>query len=397
MRFAGAWLRRGLLGLVALFGVLLLVLLGTFGYLQIESRKAVTLPAPTGPYPVGRTIYDWTDHTRLDPFSPRGQSARELSVWAWYPARVPRGAQRASYLPPAWQQAFQGSDFLHTRADAVTTHAWANVPVVNGGPALPVLAFMPGFGRVAADYTTLAEELASQGYVVFAVNPTYLSDAVVLGAGRVIKANRQLAAKVDSESARGPIAGEVTEVEAADLRFAVDQAQELNRTAGGRFAQRLDTSRIGFLGHSIGGSSATRGCELDSRCAGAVNLDGAVFGPVVTEGIHKPYLFLGEDPSISPPPKAELRGVVRGMPAGEDQMLSMRGAGHMNFADMGVMYKFPPNQLGLIGPIDGARALTIVRAYLRAFFGSHLRGTPSPLLSDQASPFPEISVVTGVA
>jgi dienelactone hydrolase len=395
MRLVWKWLRRGLLGLAALISVFLLVLLAMFGYLQIESRQTVTLPAPTGPYQVGRTIYEWTDQARPDPFSPQGQSPRELSVWAWYPARSPRGARHAAYLPSVWQRAFQGDDFMHTRADAVTTHSWEDVPVANAEDPFSVLVFMPGFGRVAADYTTLAEDLASQGYVVFAINPTYLSDEVVLGHGRVVPANAQVAETIDNARAREPVGARVTEVEAADLRFTLDQAQVLDRASGGRFAGRLDTSRIGFFGHSIGGSSATRACELDPRCMGAVNLDGAVFGPVVTEGIHKPYLFLGEDPSLSATPKAELQGVVRGAATGEAHLLTMSGAGHMNFSDMGVMYRFPPDQLGLIGPIAGVRALTIAAAYLSAFFGSRLRGPSSPHLSDP-SPYAEIRVVRGV-
>lgn len=392
---ASMWLRRGLLGFATLLGVFLLVLFGTFGYFQFESRQAVTLPPPTGPYPVGRAIYDWTDHSRSDPFSPGGQAPRELAVWAWYPARLPQGARRAAYLPPAWQRAFEGADFLHTRPDAVRTHSWENVPVATTAAPLPVLVFMPGLGRIAADYTTLAEDLASHGYAVFGVNPTYLSDHVVLGNGRVVARNADLARQIGSNSASAALGATVTEVEAADLRFALDQVQRLDQSSGGPFAGRLATSRIGFFGHSIGGSSATRACELDARCVSAVNLDGRVSGPVVAAGIRKPYLFLGENPPSAA--KAALQGVVRGTPAGETEVLTISGAGHMNFSDLGVMYKFPPNQLGLIGPIDGARALTITRVYLETFFAAYLRdrsSQPRPVLP---SPYPEVHVVAGFA
>ena len=129
----------------------------------------------------------------------------------------------------------------------------------------------------------------------------------------------------------------------------------------------------------------------------AVNLDGRVFGPVVAAGIGKPYLFLGEDPSISATPKSVLQAVAGGTPTGETQVLTISGAGHMNFSDLGVMYKFPPNQLGLIGPIDGARALTITRVYLETFFAAYLgdrSSQPRPVLP---SPYPEVHVVAGFA
>ncbi|MGH7920217.1 MAG: alpha/beta hydrolase family protein [Candidatus Dormibacteraceae bacterium] len=379
---------------------LLLILLGTFGYLQFESRQPVTLLAPTGSYPVGRAIYDWTDRSRVDPFSPGASQARELSVWAWYPAQVGREARRAAYLPPGWQHAFQGTDFLHTRADVVTTHSWSGTPLARTRSPLPVLVFMPGFGRIAANYTTLAEDLASRGYAVFAVNPTYVSDDVVLDRGRVVPANPTVAEEDAGGNAfdpRDPIDARVTEVEAADLRFALDRATSLDRSIGDRFSGRLDVSRVGFFGHSIGGSAATRACQLEARCAGAANLDGAVFGPVVEHGMGKPYLFLGEDPSLSPVPKAELHGVVQGLPADRDRVLTVTGAGHMNFSDSGVLYKFPPHQLGAIGSIDGARALTIARAYLRAFFDVHVRGQSSSLLAAPSPPYPDVHPVPGFA
>ena len=396
-RTAWRWIRRGLLAGAAIFGVLVLALLGTFGFLQLQSRQAVTLPSPTGPYRVGRAIYDWTDTSRADPFSPSSHRPRELSVWVWYPASVPAGARRAAYLPSDWQDAVQGTDFLHTRADAITTNSWDDVPLADASQRYPVLVFMPGFGRIAADYTTLAEDLASHGYVVFSVNPTYLSDDVVLGSGRVVAANRKIAEAVDNSTGRDVWGARVVEGEAADMRFALERADVLDRTTGQRFAGRLDTSRVGLLGHSIGGAAATRGCELEPRCAGAVNLDGAMFGPVVTDGVGRPFLFLGEDPSMSALRPSQLRGVMRNVPAGEGHALTVTGAGHMNFSDTSVLYKFPPNQLGVIGPIDGWRAVAVTRTYVNAFFGATLRGGSAALLDGPSRKYPEVHAARGVS
>ena len=56
---------------LVLLGVLAIVVL--VASLWIEHRSQVTLPAPTGPFAVGRTIYDWVDEG----------SKRELLVWIW--------------------------------------------------------------------------------------------------------------------------------------------------------------------------------------------------------------------------------------------------------------------------------------------------------------------------
>jgi hypothetical protein len=38
------------------------------------------LPAPTGPYVVGRMVYDWADQSRHDLFAPYAGTKRELVV-----------------------------------------------------------------------------------------------------------------------------------------------------------------------------------------------------------------------------------------------------------------------------------------------------------------------------
>jgi predicted dienelactone hydrolase len=49
------------------------------------------LPAPTGPYQVGRTEFDWVDPSRPDPESPSGH--REIVVCLWYPASPKKGGR----------------------------------------------------------------------------------------------------------------------------------------------------------------------------------------------------------------------------------------------------------------------------------------------------------------
>jgi hypothetical protein len=89
--------------------------------------------------------------------------------------------------------------------------------------------------------------------------------------------------------------------------------------------------------------------------------------------------------------------VAQGLPSADVHVLTIAGAGHMNFSDLGVLWKFPPNQLGSIGTIAGARALALTRAYLSSFFTSVLTGQPSPVLTSPPPGFPEIHVVPGIS
>jgi predicted dienelactone hydrolase len=75
------------------------------GALWLEHRIAVTLPAPTGPYAVGRAIYDWTDDANLDTLAPVPGTKRELLVWIWYPSAAGQSAAMDDYVPRQMREA----------------------------------------------------------------------------------------------------------------------------------------------------------------------------------------------------------------------------------------------------------------------------------------------------
>ena len=99
---------------------------------------------------------------------------RMLSVWIWYPAE-PDGSS-VPYMPPDWarpREADRGIGSLLSQAvDSIHSHATDARPTSQGG-LFPVLVFEPGLGPLVPEYTTLAEDLASWGYVVIGLNPTY--------------------------------------------------------------------------------------------------------------------------------------------------------------------------------------------------------------------------------
>jgi hypothetical protein len=83
-------------GVLAMLGVLgIAVLLGS---LWLEHKTQTTLPTPTRPFAVGRTIYDWADDKTLDALAPVAGTKRELLVWIWYPAAA--GQSCDGRLPP---------------------------------------------------------------------------------------------------------------------------------------------------------------------------------------------------------------------------------------------------------------------------------------------------------
>src|SRR5258708_3373854 len=75
------------------------------GSLWLEHRTEVTLPAPTGPFAVGRATYDWADDRHSDPLATAPRTKRELLVRIWYPAAGKSDAVMDDYVPASWQAA----------------------------------------------------------------------------------------------------------------------------------------------------------------------------------------------------------------------------------------------------------------------------------------------------
>src|SRR5271154_2956144 len=157
----------GVLALIALAGLTML-----FAALWVDHGRSTPLPAPSGSYKVGRTTYVWRDETRVNPYAPVAGTKQDLAVWIWYPAAPTPSTQKSEYLPGYWIRALeQHEGFILARLlsrdlTRVETHSWTGAEVSTEEAMYPVIILRAGGGALSSDYTTLAEDLASHGYVV---------------------------------------------------------------------------------------------------------------------------------------------------------------------------------------------------------------------------------------
>jgi hypothetical protein len=86
-----------------------------------------------------------------------------------------------------------------------------------------------------------------------------------------------------------------------------------------------------------------------------------------------------------------VRDVTRNVPAGDRRVWTVAGAEHVDFSDRAVYFTLFGRQIGSLGPIDGARAVAITEAYVRAFFDPYVRHLPAPLLAGPAAAYPEVT------
>ncbi len=354
---------------------------------QAQRSALVTLPAPTGPYAVGRILYDWIDSSRTETFAPKPGAHRELMVWVWYPATPPLGAHTAPYLPVKWAQVVDDDwarSGLTQRASSISTHSFADAPLSSAQASYPVLIMQPGMGRIPADYTVLAESLASHGYIVVGITPPYSASTVVFTDGRVVHT-------APAASDKGDLNQLVT-VWAADVHFVLGQLDQLTTTPQNRWTGRLDLTRLGFFGHSFGGASAAEACRLESRCKAALDIDGDPYGAVVQTGLRQPFMFLLSEPAQQQGASSgerDIRALYQHL-SGHGYLATIHGARHDNFLDLAVCFAPVLKIAGGLGSIDGRRGLTITNAYTLAFFDTSLGQGNTRLLAGPSTAYPEV-------
>lgn len=360
-----------LLTLVLILIVLgVLTLCGGLAYLLIARSRPVALPAPTGPYPVGRTIISWKD-ARPDLLAEGDPKPREYVVFLWYPAQIDSSARLAPYLPMDWIRARtndQGISAIFQQNPAtVQAHAYQDVPLAKSDAPFPILIFEPGYGPIAADYTTLAEDMASHGYVVAGITPLESAPIAVLPDGTVITRTPAGTLPETSGASFDQTANQLIATWISDIRSTWTKLHAMNRDPG-MWQGRLDMAETGFFGHSFGGAAAINTCNAQTECKAAANLDGTLFGPVLSDGFHKPTLLIwserGADPSVE---KLSISG------PGEVESRVLDGARHYNFTDQALQFNPLLHLAGLIGPADPAETLTTVRVTLREFFDARLK------------------------
>jgi hypothetical protein len=361
------------------------VLLGLAAPVRAQ-RPAQIIP-PSGPFAVGHTAFRWVDSARPELHTENPDDARTLLVDVWYPADPAPGAAPAPLFGPelaglySQMLGLEGNPIAAIRANAIP-----NAPLARADAPFPVIIFDPGFSESPRHYTILIEDLTSRGFVVFGLSHPYVTAIVEFPDGAVIEpvTHTQLARLwAPSDIYEGEFRG----MWVPDMLFALDQIAALNRPViGGMFAGRLDLDRLGLIGHSQGARTAAEVCLLDSRCRGAINLDGAHSAGVELE-FDKPYMRILADNGIDAF-VANFKYSLEAL-ASEYYVLMIPHTQHMSFVDAAFWQPLVidrPSQSLIVGQI----ALLDYRVYVSAFMERIVMGRETPLLDGPSPEHPEV-------
>ncbi len=394
----------------------LVVTLAIVGSVIVQGQTPTPLfelPAPTGKSPVGTTRWVVGDPSRPETFAP-GRT-REVEVIAWYPAATSVGPT-APYMRNGMEEVLSFAHLAklgdaYNGLASVKTHSVLDATPARTPARFPVIVFSHGYTGLPSSHTAMFEDLASHGWAVLHVVHPYeaastLSDGTFVtftdeknamrpGIMAVLNEWRPEGATMDKVVAatdeaekerllRAYLAtlkntDQVVERWVLDVKLVLDRLPKSG--AGSALAPRLDLSRLGVAGHSMGGVMAGQFCVEDRRCQAGLNFDGIPqYGTMIDTPMLAPFLM-----------------VYSGRPgrAGASDLIYRRSAKyyradvadtlHIDFTEMN-MWGGPLRQRGAFGKIAPERAVELTRLLAREYFGQEILGRESLLLRGDAQP-----------
>ncbi len=364
---------------------------------------SVSLPELSGNFGVGRVMQHLIDGDRADPFATEAEqrqgSKRELIVWLYYPA-APVKTRGETVLPlPQWAGRHQQELVRRLGARAaealITLKSWAqtDAAIAARPRRFPVLIFAPGMSWLPNDYSAIIEDLTSRGYLIAAIAPPRISSIVIFPDGRAVTA--------------GKFSDSIYDTLADDIRFVRRQLEKIDGDRSSRFFGRLDLTRVGAFGHSVGGAAAVSAGTDDQSIRAVANLDGDYGGSALLGKARQPILYITSEPFyLGGVPieqwdrdGSELRRarVWESVRAGSTAptRVRIRGMYHSNFQDAALLPSGSvPDKLSKtrFGPIDGERGLRLSTELVARFFDLHLRSRPISGFLALQSQYPEIRI-----
>jgi dienelactone hydrolase len=263
----------------------------------------------SGPFALGLVRLHSKSPSRKDPFLNDTNTPRELVVNVYYPAEDYAGSQQLPYIEDTMLsniQLLQPAGGYHERPfNQIYLGVLKNPPVSKAKKTFPLIVFSPGSGSPPEFYMGIIRELVSNGFIVAGINHVYDSEVSVFPDGTV-KHRDPIADEFlnktlhQGDDFQGKLIGIISE----------DIAQALNCLKEAQLKEHFDFSRVGMLGHSLGGMAVTHQCLNNELCHAGVNMDGALLGGPssvlqsgdITQNMQKPFLFMLGKLNLDTPP-----------------------------------------------------------------------------------------------
>ncbi len=367
-----------------------------------------SLPEPEGPYAAGTETFHFVDAARDELLTDLEGDKRELIVQFWYPANINDQAKSEPVFPQTdgkfeeLKQAFSRElggfpAFLIDYWKYIGTNSYKGAKISAAQQSWPVVILSHGMGTTRTIHTSQAENLASNGFVVAAIDHTYSTVITSFPDGKTTGFRTEL-----NKDNLYEASSRVGTIWLQDVEFVVDQLERMN--AGDMespFINKLDLSNIGAMGHSFGGSTAFNSLCLSEKTKAAINMDGTLFRLDGSYNLEKPFLLITSEGYLERAElfkKAsitdeelktnkltrELYNIYKPMLVSENEFLEklqknkgklilMENAAHFNYTDL-QLYTSLLQYAGITGSANGRQFAGTINRYVLDFFNENLRG-----------------------
>lgn len=325
------------------------------------------LVKPSGSYPVGRTTRVLTDGSRTNRYGIATNSSFLITIW--YPAEPTAGLLPGAYIDPQLAAPLAEPHVGSTGDDSNRLagffgNSLSNVPVALAESRYPVVIYSHGYSFHRQENSEKMEELASHGYVAVAMDhidcrTTVYPDGVAV---RGIFTDSPSAADLDAS-----VAGRL-----ADDRFVVEQLAQFDADDA-LFSGRLDLTRLGAMGWSLGNSDLGETARTDARFKAVLMLEGYLQGApdLVQLGLGRPFLAMYQQDFSNPS--------LYNKATQDAYFCQVEGTIHFAFKDL------TEESLATDSVRRGAAAM---RACMLSFFNKYVKGQNDHLLDNPTTAFP---------
>lgn len=341
------------------------------------------LPKPTGKYEVGVT-YRTVETSRTADFKELIDSNRTVYLKIWYPAVAENQVKKIKTpfieggmktgkqffdKPQLWQ------DIAIRKAVTMKTNSFIDLPIADG--KFPVVTYSHGYSQWSSDNTTLMESMASKGFIVVSIShlhqalfaPVSKDSAIVtkvisLGNDDTdpeeFKRHRERYDSIQTQEelnayhmyGRKFSNGRSADIWSDDILSAINYMKQTQENSSDFFFGRVDITKIGSVGFSMGGSAALNATLNDSTILAAINIDGGLAGDFLEKRPDADILMLT---GLRRLPASDLMishfGNFRDKNDEHYPTLMIENARHANFTDiqhLSVLLKW----LGVMGTVD---------------------------------------------
>ena len=335
------------------------------------------LPKPNGQYIIGTDVIILEDINRKEEFTKNDDDYRKIIVQAWYPA-ITQTDSIYPYLDfseirtPYIAKRIGVPEYMIKHINEIKANAYYRALPIN--KEFPIIVFSHGLGGNRTQNSINIESLASNGYIVFAIEHTFDANVTIFNDTTFIEFDSYLADDVTEEEFYNTRIPQI-KTRSADVSFLINQI-ELFKKQGYYLGRISDINNIGIFGHSFGGGTSIVSAYLDSRIDACINLDGwlePIPMNIINDGINIPFCYIGQiqkDWSGAPYNESKLLNFHKNNKA-ESYIIEIKNTKHFDYADIPYLNK-SAKLLGLSGK-SGKNITINLNHVINNYFDVHLK------------------------